>query len=93
MSVNDKNQCLLKTVKLNRFMIVNVRSSDEMRHVYSPASSSDTSDRIRLHVQAYLNNKEQRINKTPFDIVPHFVDQRIFFLLIKQKLSRTYVQV
>jgi hypothetical protein len=52
-----KNQYLLKTVKLNRFMIVNVRSSDETRHVYSPASSSDTSDKIRLHVQAYLNKK------------------------------------
>ncbi len=57
MSVKDKNLCLLKTVKLNRFMIVNVRSSDEMRHVYSPASSSDTSERIKLHIQAYLNTK------------------------------------
>ena len=58
MSVNDKNLFLLKTVRLNRFMIVNVRSADETRHVYSPASSSETSDKIRLHVQAYLNNEK-----------------------------------
>ena len=48
--------CLLKTVKLNRLMIVNVGSSDEdeTRHVYSPASSSDTSDKINDQVHAYL---------------------------------------
>ncbi len=65
-------------------MIVNVRSSDEMRHVYSPASSSDTSDKLKLHVQAYLNKK----------IIPlfAFIDQRIFLLLNKEKMSRTCVQ-
>jgi len=61
MSVKNTNEYLLKTVKLNRFMIVNVRSSDETRHVYSPASSSDTSDKIRLHVQAYLNIRKNNI--------------------------------
>ena len=50
---------LLKTVKWNRLMIVNVWSlgdEDEMRHVYSPTSSSDTSDKINDQVHAYLND-------------------------------------
>lgn len=63
---------LLKTVKLNRLMIVNVRSSneDEIRHVYSPASSSETSDKIKDQVHAYLkNNKNIEINISSCNII------------------------
>ena len=54
---------LLKTVKLNRLMIVNVGSSDEdeTRQVYSPASSSETSDKIKDQVHAYLERQSIRM--------------------------------
>jgi hypothetical protein len=75
---------LLKMVKLNRFMIVN----DEMRHVYSPASSSDTSDKIKFHVQAYLKKKITLLDREIFVGIKCHVRmfKHISFLIIIVKL-------
>lgn len=73
-------------------MIVDVRwSSDETRHVYSPASSSETSDTIRLHVQAYLNYIDISFNIKPPLLIDRFACY-FFSLVTKQTLSRTCVR-
>lgn len=74
--------CLLKTVKLNRLMIVDVWWSDdeETRHVYSPPSSSDTSDKINDQVHAYLQISKDFCERNKREFVFHtYVQVEILF--------------
>ena len=54
LSLSVRHRCLLSTVKLYRLIVVcsSMDVDEEMRHVYSPASSSDASDKINDHVHA-----------------------------------------
>ena len=79
-AVCETHRCLLKTVKLNRLMNVIVWSSsdeDETRHVYSPASSSETSDKIKDQAHAYLNRLFSYLVVKVFIYLKHNKKKRI----------------
>ena len=80
-SRNKRNKCssqmtvktfecryVLRMFRLNRLIIVNVRSSVRTRHVYSPASSSEVSDRMKVHAHAYLTTRRSSSSSLSIDL-------------------------